>query len=172
VRRHRAFTGVGLLAVVAVLGLAIAPAYAGSASTTTIAAFPSASSTVVGSVGFINGTEVGYFWSASRGDSVSQTIHGPRAIRHAILKVDVVSNALTAGNEVDWDILINGVNIGQFIVHEGQTGLVRFRSHFGRIIGPNYNVVIKVTNEVPGGGGSCTLAYAGALPHSIQLLKR
>jgi hypothetical protein len=44
--------------------------------------------------------------------------------------------------------------------------------HFGRIIGPNYNVLLKVTNEVPSGGGSHTLAYAGAFPHSIQLLRK
>ncbi len=169
--RRRAFAGIGLVAVVAFLLLAVTPGYASTNSVGTTAAFPSSSSTVVGSVGFINGTECGYFWSASRGDSVTQTIHGPGAIRHAILKLDVVTNSLTGGSEVDWDILINGINIGQFIVHQGQTGLIRFRSHFGRIVGPNYDVVIKVTNEVPAGDGSHTFAYAGALPHSIQLLK-
>ena len=170
--RRRAFAGVGLLAVVAFLLLAITPGYASTNSVVTKAAFPSSSSTVVGSVGFINGTECGYFWSAARGDSVSQTIHGPGGIKRAILKLDVVTNVLSGGNEVDWDILINGVNVGHFIVHEGQTGLIRFKAHFGRIVGPNYDVVIKVTNEVPSGGGSHTLAYAGALPHSIQLLKK
>jgi hypothetical protein len=175
VRRHRAFAGVGLFAVVGFLLLAVTPGYATTASTnavTTTAAFPSSTSTVVGSVGFINSTEVGYFWSASRGDSVSQTIHGPGSIKRAILKVDVVSNALTEGNEVDWDILINGSTIGHFKVLPGKTGLIKFKAHFGKITGPNYDVVLKVTNEVPGGGGSMTLAYAGAFPHSIQLLKK
>jgi hypothetical protein len=162
------------LAVVGFLLLAITPGYASTASTgavTTTAAFPSAASTVVGSTGFINSTEIGYFWSASRGDSVSQTIHGPSSIKRMILKVDVVTNVLSGGNEVDWDIVINGSTVGHFIVHEGQTGLIRFKAHFGKIKGPNYNVLLKVTNEVPSGGGSHTLAYAGAFPHSITLKK-
>jgi hypothetical protein len=173
VKRRRAFAGIGLSAAFAVVLLAVLPGYA-TASTGSVAvtaAFPSSSSTVVGSTGFINSTEIGYFWSAARGDSVSQTIHGPSAIRHMILKVDVVTNVLTAGNEVDWNIVINNVVVGQFKVVAGETGLVRFRAHFGKIHGPNYNVVLKVTNEVPSGGGSHSLAYAGAYPHSIQLLK-
>ena len=171
--RRRAFAGVGLSAAFAFVLLAILPGYA-TASTGSVAvtaAFPSSSSTVVGSTGFINSTEIGYFWSAARGDSVSQTIHGPRAITHMILKVDVVTNVLSGGAEVDWNIVINNVIVGQFKVVEGETGLVRFRAHFGKIHGPNYNVVLKVTNEVPSGDGSHTLAYAGAYPHSIQLLK-
>jgi hypothetical protein len=175
VRRHRAFAGIGLLAVVGFLLLSVTTGYASTASTNSVstkAAFPSSTSTVVGSTGFINGTEIGYFWSAARGDSVSQTIHGPSSIKRAILKLDVVTNVLSDGAEVDWDILINGIPIGHFVVHEGQTGLVKFKAHFGRIIGPDYNVLLKVTNEVPSGDGSHTLAYAGAFPHSIQLLKK
>jgi hypothetical protein len=108
----------------------------------------------------------------SRGDSVSQTVHGPASIRKAILKVDVVSNVLTAGNEVDWDFFINGVKVGNFQVVSGTTGLVRFRTGFPKILGPNYTILLKVTNEVPGGGGSISLAYAGAFPHSITLFKK
>jgi hypothetical protein len=172
VRRNRAFAGIGLTAVVGFLLLAVTPGYASTASTTTTAVFPSSSSTVVGSTGFINGTEIGYFWSAARGDGVSQTIPGPSSVKRMILKVDVVSNVLAAGNEVDWNILINGIIVGHFKVLPGKTGLVRFRATFGKIIGPNYDVQLRVTNEVPAGGGSHTLAYAGAFPHSIQLFKR
>jgi hypothetical protein len=169
------FASAGLLAVVAVLFLAVTPGYATTASlnqVATKAAFPSSSSTVVGSVGFINSTEVGYFWSASRGDSVSQSIAGPSSIRRAILKLDVVQNALNGGNHVNWDLVINGHVVRHFTVGEGFTGAKTVKAQFNRIVGPTYDVVIRVTNEVPGGGGSHTLAYAGALPHSIQLFKR
>ena len=69
-------TGGAILVTVAFMMLAFAPA-AGATATSPDAgkkfAFPSASSTVVGSTGFIDDCQVGYFWSASRGDSVSQT---------------------------------------------------------------------------------------------------
>ena len=47
--------------------------------------FPSSDSTVVGSVGFIDADEVGFFWSMQRGDRVSETFtfSGPSSINRA-----------------------------------------------------------------------------------------
>ena len=170
--RRKAFAGVGLLATSVFLILAVTPGYASTTSTTNTAVFPSSTSTVVASVGFINSTEIGYFWSAARGDSVSQTIHGPSSIKRTILKIDVVENFLANGATVDWNVLINGHVLGSFSVVEGQTGLVKFKKRFPKMLGPNYDVQLEVTNEVPAGDGSITLAYAGAFPHSIQLIHR
>ena len=58
----RAFFVVGLVTG----GLVTAPASA------ELHVFPSATSTVVGSVGFIDGDEIGFFWSVARGDSVEE----------------------------------------------------------------------------------------------------
>lgn len=131
--------------------------------------FPSASSTVVGSVGFIDEDEVGYFWSASRGDSVSQTIPGPPAISKATLDVEVVQNNLNGGAQVNWDVVINGDVVGNFVVNEGQLGPIHKAFTFPEKTGGSYAVSIKVTNDVAGGQGSHTLAYAGSFAHSIEL---
>jgi hypothetical protein len=41
--------------------------------------FPSEDSAVVSSVGFINAVEIGWFWSATRGDMVSESFADPLA---------------------------------------------------------------------------------------------
>src|SRR5690242_18552447 len=52
-------------------------------------AFPSAKSTVIASVGFIDDTQVGWFWSAARGDSVEQSFTGPAQITRACFKLTI-----------------------------------------------------------------------------------
>lgn len=134
-------------------------------------AFPSANSTVVGSVGFVDGEQVGYFWSAARGDSVSETLSGPPKITKAALNIDVPSNGLVAGAEVDWVLSINGKDVGKFVVASGDTGPIKEKYSFSKIKGGSYDVEIRVTNEVASGDGAITLRYAGAGAHSICLKK-
>jgi len=166
--------GLGALCVLTVGLLAFAaPAVANESPSSVDAtfAFPSATSQVVGSTGFVNDTEAGYFWSAARGDSVTETFAGgPQTAHKAILKVDVVTNVLSSGNEVDWVWEINGVQVGVFKVKAGFTGAIR-KVATGLNISRPFTVKIRVTNEVPGGGGSHTLAYAGSFPHFVKLLK-
>jgi hypothetical protein len=167
----RRLAGGSMIAVVVVILFAFAPS--AGAATLTKAAYPSANSQIVGSVGFIDGCQVGYFWSKARGDSVTETIGGPGRIKHAVLNVAVVSNNLNGGSEVDWTLSINGKTVDSFVVSEGFLGTVHRDVTFTRINGPNYTVKLAVTNEVPGGGGSVTFAYAdcgGA--HSIKLARR
>jgi hypothetical protein len=59
--------------------------------------------------------------------------------------------------------------LGSFTVPAGFTGPLTLDVSFPPISGPTYAVTIRVTNEVPGGGGAHTLAYAGNLAHSIEL---
>lgn len=134
--------------------------------------FPSAASTVIGSVGFIDSDEVGYFWSMARGDSVTEVIAGPNKIKKAILKIEVVTNGLVAGSQADWDLEINGNVVGSFVVASGDLGPVKVKAKFPRITGGEYEVAIRMTNEVVIGGGAHTLAYAGAYDHSITLKKK
>ena len=168
-------TGGAVLVTAAFVVLAFAP----TAGATALApagkvtfAFPSANSTIVGSVGFINSCEAGYFWSASRGDSVTQSASGPKAIKHAILDVQVVTNVLSGGAQVDWNLLINNKVVDSFVVQEGFTGPIHRDVKFKKIKGKSFTVKLVVTNEVPSGGGSITLAYAdcGGV-HSITLKK-
>lgn len=134
-------------------------------------AFPSPSSAVIGSVGQIDDCQVGYFWSASRGDSVTETFTGgPAKAKKAILKLDVIENALNNGAFVDWTLSINGTDVGNFTVVEGQLGPFNEKFRFPKISGP-YVVKIRVTNEVAGGEGSHTLRYDCTGPHSITLKK-
>lgn len=122
--------------------------------------FPSATSSVVGSVGFINPNEVGYFWSASRGDSVQETLADSLPIVSQ-LKLDLVvpTNSLSAGNALMWGVEVNGVEVGTFSVASGATGPLSHTFDFAGIAGAGaYTVRIEARNTIPGGGGSHTFS--------------
>lgn len=174
-RGRSKFASLGVLFVFAVALFALSPSAAvarNAEDVDSVHVFPSANSNVIGSVGFIDNDEVGHFWSVSRGDSVSETFNGPNKVKHAILDVEVVRNALNSGAHVDWDLVINGQTVGSFVVNEGFLGPKHLDVRFPRITGGTYRVTIRVTNEVAGGQGSHTLAYAGSFAHSIKLKKR
>jgi hypothetical protein len=156
-----------VLALVAACSLAIVPSSGALVGVTF--AFPSNDSTVVASVGFIDSDEVGYFWSAVRGDRVTETFTGPPVLRRAVLSVEVVTNVLAPGAHVDWRIEINGNPVGTFVVNSGFTGPIVRDIVIGGMVGPIYTVTIRVTNTVAPGLGSHTLAYAGPFAHSIEL---
>lgn len=120
--------------------------------------FPSASSTVVGSTGFITPTEVGFFWSAARGDSVQQTFADPLGVVSGLtLDMVIPRNSLTAGNFVNWAVELNGTEVGMFTVPSGQTGPISNTFSFAPIASPgSYQVRVEARNTVPGGGGSHT----------------
>ena len=134
--------------------------------------FPSDDSAVVSSTGFIDGVQVGYFWSASRGDSVTETFADALpSVSQALFELDVVTNVL---NQIplDWDVLINDTVIGDFSVPVGFTGAIDLDFSFASIPsdGGNYEVRVEATNDIPGGAGSHTLAYAGGYGHSVTLV--
>ena len=163
-----------LLKLTVALGLVAAlliPGGMALASESETFAFPSSGSTVVGSVGFINTDEIGWFWSVARGDTVSETLSSSiDKIGGAILDIEVITNVLSTGAYVDWDVKIDGVVVDSFTVNDGFTGTIHKEMRFAPITGPDYNVELVVTNEVAGGEGSHTLAYAGAYAHSIELI--
>jgi hypothetical protein len=135
--------------------------------------FPSFGSTVVGSVGFINDAEIGWFSSATRGDSVTQTFFGgPPIARRASLKIDVVENTLTNGAAVEWNFVVNGHVVGSFSVVQGFTGEMHEVFTFAKVRGPTFHVALVVTNDVPLGDGAHTLAYTEPYAHSLRLRRR
>jgi hypothetical protein len=158
-----------LVAMTMLVALAPAAARAGSAAPSTTYAFPSATSSVVASVGFIDATQVGYFWSVSRGDSVTETFSGPASITQVGLKVSVPTNALNSGAYVAWSLEINGTPVARFKVPQGFVGAKKLFKTFSAITGPTYTVKLRVTNEVAPGQGSITLVYAGTQPHILLL---
>jgi hypothetical protein len=155
-----------------VVGAPLAAGFTPADGVELASAFPSANSTVIGSVGFVDDDEVGYFWSAARGDSVTQVVKGPAKIKHAILKVEVVYNGLAAGEHTAWNLEIDGDVVGDFDVQPGFTGVVKVNAKFAKKTGGEYEVAIRMTNEVAPGGGAITLAYAGDHAHSINLKRR
>ncbi len=133
--------------------------------------FPSDDSTVVSSLGFIDGEQIGYFWSAARGDKVQETFADPLpSVGRAVFDFAVPTNVLSM-TSVDWDVLINSTVVGDFQIGVGFTGPTHLDLSFAPIgnIGGQYTVAFLVTNEVPVGDGSHTLAYAGTWPHSVEL---
>jgi hypothetical protein len=153
----------------ALVGSFIAGLFATGAQASTFE-FPSSASTVVSSGATLSG-QVGYFWSQARGDKVSQTfVPGVAYIDHVQLAVQSPQNALNGNNEVDWALLINGTEVGSFAITPGATGPTGITRSFAPIAGPAYAVELRVTNEVPSGGGSVSLAVADtAGAHSIDI---
>lgn len=119
--------------------------------------FPSAASTVIASVGFINDVEVGWFWSAYRGDSVTQQFAANDIINLASLDIEVIDNYLVSGAYVTWELVINGISVGSFTIEDGFSGRVTANFAFPIIIGPLYDVELRVVNTVPVGDGSVSL---------------
>jgi hypothetical protein len=152
--------------------MTVAASHPGVGGVDLVQAYPSPSSTIVGSVGFIDGVQCGYFWSVARGDSVTQTVPGPNRIKRAVLKLEVVSNGLASGAFVNWTVSINGTDIGQFTVQSGQTGPLTVNYQFPRKTGGSYTVKMRVTNEVAPGDGAMTLRYDGAGQHTVNLKRR
>jgi hypothetical protein len=133
--------------------------------------YPSAGSTVVGSVGFIDATRIGFFWSAARGDSVTQTFASPlSAVDRVIMQLNVPNNGLASA--LNWDVRLNGVDIGDFSVAPGVLGdiTVDLSGFSVPSMGGNYTMRIAALNTIPPGGGSHTLTYAGPAAHSLTLL--
>lgn len=133
--------------------------------------FPSDDSDVIASMGFVDASQVGYFWSVARGDSVVETFTTDfLSIDRAILDVEVITNVLAPTAFTNWDVLINGALVGNFNVLQGYTGVVHVDVSFPPIAGPEYVVELRVTNEVAGGEGSISLAYADPYAHSLMFL--
>jgi len=162
----RAIVRVASLA--SLLGTHVAtPSYAASADEEN---FPSASSTVVGSVGFIDATQVGYFWSHVRGDSVTQTyVTTETNVTRAVFDFTTPFNDLL-GFSVDWNVLLNGTLIGTFSIAPGEAHQIHLDYSFAPIAGPSYTVRFEVTSEAsPTGHGSHSIGYAGADAGTVQL---
>jgi hypothetical protein len=121
--------------------------------------FPSASSSIIGSVGVINPTEIGYFWSVGRGDSVVDTFNDSLlSVGQLDLALFVPQNVLGSGYFVNWNVDLNSTTVGSFTVNSGFTGALNLSFLFPAInnIGGAYTLGLYVTNEVPGGAGSHT----------------
>ncbi|MCU0915883.1 MAG: hypothetical protein MUC88_15175 [Planctomycetes bacterium] len=135
--------------------------------------FPSSSSTVVGSVGIIDGEKIGYFWSVARGDSVESVLADSLPeVSHAIFDFAVPENLLDLGVVVIWDVSVNSQVVGDFEVHDTFQGPLHLDLTFDPIanVAGLYTVRFAVTNEVTGGEGSHALAYGGLWPHSVELI--
>jgi len=129
--------------------------------------FPSGGSTVVASVGVIDADELGYFWSMTRGDLISQTFVGTGLATATTLdlSVEVSFNVLAGGNQVDWGIFVNAVQVGTWTVLNTDGTFSENLSYvFAPIAGAGtYTISMEVLNEVPSGAGSIALRYPGRM---------
>lgn len=133
--------------------------------------FPSDDSDVIASVGFVDASQVGYFWSVARGDSVVETFTTDFMYVDRIkLHLEVITNVLAPMAYTDWDVLVNGTVVGSFTVIQGYMGPVHVDEVFPPMVGPEYVVELKVTNEVAGGAGSISLAYADPYAHMLEFM--
>jgi hypothetical protein len=84
------------------------------------------------------------------------------------LDLDVPYNVLNNAAFVDWDVKVNGTKLGDFTIPEGFTGAVMVPTN-GVLFGPDFEVMLEVTNEVAVGEGSHTFAYADPWMHAVTL---
>lgn len=127
-------------------------------------AFPTVSSTVVGSSGFISSNEIGYFWSVSRGDLVSQTFTDPLAsISSLTLNLSVPHNSLRY-DALNWAVWVNNTQVGVFDVNVGFIGTLVKYYLFSPIAANNgtYDLSLRVTNQIRDLEGSHTFGLAGS----------
>jgi hypothetical protein len=147
------------------LGLALAPPARAGLLTETVA-FPSAASTVVGSLGFIDGDSIGFFWSVARGDRVTQAFTGTglASVDRLDLDLFVDSNNLAVGQSVNWDVFLNGILVGNWSRTQAEgVGPESLSYTFPPIAGAgDYTINMVVTNQVPPGGGSISIRYPGS----------
>ncbi|MCU1500426.1 MAG: putative internalin [Acidimicrobiales bacterium] len=114
--------------------------------------------------------QVGYFWSAARGDKVSQTFAGPAKINHATLHVQPGTNGLAT--LASWRLSINGVDVGPVfsVPPTGSLAPITVDAAFSPITGPGYAVQMRMINEVASGDGAHTwISTGGTGAHSIDL---
>ena len=120
--------------------------------------YPSAFSTVIDSGEHIAGVDFCCFWSASRGDSVTQTyVTGQPEVSSLGLSFDVSLNALASGQSVDWNVLLDGTLVGSWSWSDRftGTGTENLNLSFAPVFGAgSYTISMVVTNEVPLGAGS------------------
>ncbi|NVD71619.1 PEP-CTERM sorting domain-containing protein [Duganella sp. BJB1802] len=139
----------------------ISAALAASAQASTYSfSFPTSSSTVVASIGSVSPTEIGYFWSMTRGDAVSQSYVGSGVFGTTNLELDlnVTRNVLSSGASVQWDVLVNGQDVGDWNVTQGSgTGINHLSLNFGAVGGEFNSLALVVKNNVPSGQGSIAL---------------
>jgi len=122
--------------------------------------FPSTSSSVVASIGSIGSSEIGYFWSVARGDKVSQAYAASGVFGTTSLELDlnVTRNVLSTGNSVQWDVLVNGTDVGDWAWSSANgTGLTHLSLSFAAVTGEFSTLALVVKNEVPSGDGSIAL---------------
>lgn len=132
--------------------------------------FPSTDSTVISSFGFLNSVHIGFFWSAERGDSVSESFSTRLdRICHVSLELSVPENVLHS-DPVVWRLAINGVVVDMFEVEPFYYGDLLVSKVLGApILGPTYTVELTVQNEIAPGYGAHTLGYGGGYAHQLAL---
>ena len=133
----------------------------GLAATSYSDGFPSPSSSVVASVGH-SGPNVEYFWSAAMGHQVSQTFAGTGVFNAVSLELNILvsKNVLAPGNSVQWDVFVNGIDVGDWSWSDASgTGYMHQTYGFAPIAGDTYTVLMAVKNTVPDGAGSIALNY-------------
>ena len=163
--------------ILAVLSFCALPAFGG------VVNYPSNLSTVIDS-GVNPAGEFGFFWSAARGDSISQTFTGTGLTSVNSLALSFgIDDVLLPGNETDWSVQVNGIQVGTWVWTDALgSGTLNQSYSFAPITGNGtYTLRMAVTNEVPTNKGSigifipstagATLASAvTAVPEPISIL--
>ncbi|MGB9620648.1 MAG: hypothetical protein ACPL7K_09570 [Armatimonadota bacterium] len=151
-----------LMVVIGLVAAAVVASTTASLAASFTAQFPSPSSSFVASTTL----HFKYFWSVSRGDCIYQQFTGTgiTAVDRILLDFVVDENALDTV-PVNWDVRINGTTVGSWSWGpQDGTGPVSLDYSFAPITGNgSYLVGMYVTNEVPSGLGSISLAETGTM---------
>lgn len=124
--------------------------------------FPSPSSTVVDSNAIATGADYCCFFNT--GANITQTFAGTGlgSVNMLSLALPVSYNGLSTGDQVDFNVLLNGTVLGSFAWTSAQgTGTENFNVSFAPIVGAggSYTAELLETNNVPSGEGAIGFNY-------------
>ena len=90
------------------------------------------------------------------------------------LTLFVNSNYLTAGNQLNLDVILNWNVVGSLSIPSGATGTQTYHFTFSPMLGPDYSIQLLATNTVPPLGGSVSIgldqrSYVTLVPEPASL---
>jgi hypothetical protein len=130
-----------------------------------VVSFASASSTVVDG-GTNSSSELAFFWSKARGDSITQTFKHTGIEALTGLSLDFgIDDRLIGNHKTDWNVLVNGTLVGSWVWTAALgSGILDESYSFAPILANgngNYTVRMVMTNTLPDKGGSIGIYIPG-----------
>ena len=103
------------------------------------------------------------------GDYWRQTFNATGLTSATDLTLDLNILPYFVAQNLDFDVYVNGNNIGSFILHPADNGFQQYMYSFASIPGADYTIELRATSTIDPGFGSYILTLDGASPSTATL---